>query len=219
MIQASLHNNETRVVAGTLNLTGAAAAWGQPATFPIYLLPNGQSLVSFTWQYPSQGLAVAGDYPFQLQFVAEGQEWVVAAGTVNVPEQVAAAITLSPTTVKQRTALQVNVQNKGNAPLIGQLSIRSPEMNLNIAGLPDILEINVQQSQLVSLNLSTRRPIIGTTQLSVFTVQFTFAGSTILKESGTFQNQPLIPTWVASLGMAGLVLFCMFIVLLWQLLR
>ncbi len=217
--QISLQNNETRVLAGTLNLTGAAAAWGQPTTLPVYLLPNGQSLVSFTWRYPAQEMIEAGDYPFQLQFAAEGQVLVVAEGKVNVPERFAAAFALRPTTINHRTPLQVKVQNKGNAPLVGQLSVHSAEMNLNIAGLPDILAISVHQTQVVPLNLSCRRPFIGSTQLNTFTVRFTFAGGHALNESGLFQNQPIIPTWIASLAMAGLLMVCVFTVLLWQLLR
>ena len=217
--QVSVRNNETRVLGGTLNLTGDAAAWGRLSSPSANLLPTGQSLFTVTWQYPSPETIIAGQYAYQLQFLAEGQVVPLVAGTVCVPEWPAAALSIQPTTVNHRTVLEVKVHNKGNTPLLGQMAVRASGPDLSVTGLPDILEVAVFQSQTMSVQLTSRRPIIGSPQLSPFTVRFTYAGDHRLQASGLFQIQPFVPTWVASLGMTGMVLFCIFVVLLWQLLR
>jgi hypothetical protein len=190
-----------------LSVVGPLAPWAVLAPDRLRLYPGDEGTATITITVPRTSKATAGPTPFGVRVVPRVNAELsdVAEGTVSVAPFGELRADMNPVTVRGRlsAALQLTVDNRGNAPLHVRLDGRDDEDVLRFDEQDEPVQVPPGVTGNPPLRVRPRRRrFTGRSERFPFSVTVTpadpdaAAGAQPVQLRGTYVRLALIPTWL-----------------------
>jgi len=218
-VQIKVRNNGSVVDQMTISVLGGAADWSgvEPATLSLF--PGAEGTATITFRPPRSSTVPAGQMPFGARVASQEDPAgsVVEEGRLDIAAFSEIGAELQPLTSRGARGARhdLAVDNRGNVAL-----------NANISGLDDSEEVSFDikppsvvadpgQASFAQIEVKPRKRFWrGQPKSRAFTLQVEAANQAPVPVTGTFLQEPVLPSWFVK-GLVGLAALLIALLVLW----